>query len=190
MVLNSQDDSHIPSMITPLVDSLVCFDCIGSHKCLCFCLRSKNFEKGSDYNKTWKASEDGKVNTNGPRMVVGDPNGGMISGGYVTRWVHQGSKIRLTPSCSSQSALFDNGLYSHYSAHFLSSWTTLTLGWWGGSVGSVGLKFIFHAWPEFESRRGHKKDSISFLSQKCADSLSVCPTPVCQEWSCTHVKIL
>lgn len=53
-----------------------------------FIHRSKNFEKGSDYNKTWKATEDGKVNTNGPRVVVGDPNGGMITGGYVTRWVH------------------------------------------------------------------------------------------------------
>jgi synaptosomal-associated protein 25 len=52
---------------------------------LCCFIRSKNFEKGSDYNKTWKANDDGKVNTNGPRVVVGDPNGPMISGNYCTK---------------------------------------------------------------------------------------------------------
>ena len=64
---------------------------LGSRQFSHICLRSKNFEKGSDYNKTWKASEDGQVNTNGPRMVVGDPNGAMVSGGYITRWVLRAS---------------------------------------------------------------------------------------------------
>lgn len=47
--------------------------------------RVKNFEKGSDYNKTWKASEDGKVNTNGPRVMVDQGNGSGPTGGYITR---------------------------------------------------------------------------------------------------------
>ncbi|KAK3754455.1 hypothetical protein RRG08_021042 [Elysia crispata] len=61
----------------------------GLEKCCGLCVlpwkRSKNFEKGSDYNKTWKASEDGKVNTNGPRVVVDSGNGAGPTGGYVTR---------------------------------------------------------------------------------------------------------
>jgi synaptosomal-associated protein 25 len=43
---------------------------------------AKNFEKGGDYDKTWKASEDGKVNTNGPRVIVGEnagPQGPIIT---------------------------------------------------------------------------------------------------------------
>ncbi|RUS78265.1 hypothetical protein EGW08_013981 [Elysia chlorotica] len=61
----------------------------GLEKCCGLCVlpwkRSKNFEKGSDYNKTWKASEDGKVNTNGPRVVVDSGNGAGPTGGYITR---------------------------------------------------------------------------------------------------------
>ena len=45
----------------------------------------KNFEKGGDYDKTWKASEDGKVNTDGPRMVVDDRNGAGPQGGFITK---------------------------------------------------------------------------------------------------------
>lgn len=44
--------------------------------------RAKNFERGGDYDKTWKASEDGKVNTNGPRVIVGEnagPQGPIIT---------------------------------------------------------------------------------------------------------------
>nr|AAO83846.1 synaptosomal-associated 25 protein isoform A [Lymnaea stagnalis] len=61
----------------------------GLEKCCGLCVlpwkRSKNFEKGSDYNKTWKASEDGKINTNGPRLVVDQGNGSGPTGGYITR---------------------------------------------------------------------------------------------------------
>ncbi|XP_055879922.1 synaptosomal-associated protein 25-like isoform X1 [Biomphalaria glabrata] len=61
----------------------------GLEKCCGLCVlpwkRSKNFEKGSDYSKTWKASEDGKVNTNGPRVVVDQGNGSGPTGGYITR---------------------------------------------------------------------------------------------------------
>ena len=47
--------------------------------------RSKRFEKSSDYKDAWSGNEDGKVNTDGPRVVVGDPNGMGPTGGYVTR---------------------------------------------------------------------------------------------------------
>ena len=47
--------------------------------------RAKNFEKGSEYANTWKKDEDGAVNTDGPRVVVGDMGG--PQGGYVTRCV-------------------------------------------------------------------------------------------------------
>ncbi|BFZ11905.1 hypothetical protein BsWGS_14943 [Bradybaena similaris] len=61
----------------------------GLEKCCGLCVlpwkRSKNFEKGSDYSKTWKATEDGKINTNGPRLVVDQGNGSGPAGGYITR---------------------------------------------------------------------------------------------------------
>ena len=48
--------------------------------------RSKNFEKGSDYANTWNKDDDGKVNVDGPRMVVG--NDQMCpSGGFITKYV-------------------------------------------------------------------------------------------------------
>jgi synaptosomal-associated protein 25 len=50
------------------------------------CCRTKNFEKSGDYANAWKKNDDGKVNTNGPRVVVGDGNMGP-QGGFVTRCV-------------------------------------------------------------------------------------------------------
>uniref|UniRef100_A0A2C9KIF0 Synaptosomal-associated protein n=1 Tax=Biomphalaria glabrata TaxID=6526 RepID=A0A2C9KIF0_BIOGL len=71
----------------------------GLEKCCGLCVlpwkRSKNFEKGSDYSKTWKASEDGKVNTNGPRVVVDQGNGSGPTGGYITRYGHEFRGIRV-----------------------------------------------------------------------------------------------
>lgn len=51
------------------------------------CFRAKNFERSSDYNKTWKSSEDGTVNTNGPRVIVDQGNGVGPQGGFVTKYV-------------------------------------------------------------------------------------------------------
>ena len=42
------------------------------------------FEKSGDYANTWKGNDDGAVNTDGPRMVVGGDQM-MAQGGYVTR---------------------------------------------------------------------------------------------------------
>ncbi|KAJ8309375.1 hypothetical protein KUTeg_014249 [Tegillarca granosa] len=47
--------------------------------------KSKNFEKGGEYSKTWKSNDDGKVNTNGPRVVVDQGNGVGPSGGFITK---------------------------------------------------------------------------------------------------------
>ena len=46
--------------------------------------RSKNFEKGANYNQTWGKQDDGKVNSNGPRVVVGEGNMGP-QGGFITK---------------------------------------------------------------------------------------------------------
>ena len=74
--------------------------------------------------------------------------------------------------------------------------------WWGckpsinqsinQAVGSV-VRALRSKGRGFDSRQEHKKNLRVFLSQKGADSLSVCPTPVCiymhaYERPCTHVK--
>ena len=55
---------------------------------MCFLLlfidRTKDFDKSSDYANAWKSNEDGKVNSDGPRMVVADQSQ-VPSGGFVTR---------------------------------------------------------------------------------------------------------
>ncbi|XP_076442950.1 synaptosomal-associated protein 25-like [Babylonia areolata] len=84
----------------------------GLEKCCGLCVlpwkRTKNFEKGADYNKTWKADDDGKVNTNGPRVVVGDPNGAMISGGYVTRVLNDAREDEMEQNMSEVSGMIGN----------------------------------------------------------------------------------
>ena len=46
--------------------------------------RSKNVEKSAAYNKTFKGNDDGKVNSSGPRQIVGQ-NGTGPGSGYVQR---------------------------------------------------------------------------------------------------------
>ena len=58
--------------------------------------RSKNFERSGGYNKTWKSSEDGTVNTNGPRVIVDQGNGVGSSGGYITKYVFRLPPFLLT----------------------------------------------------------------------------------------------
>lgn len=45
--------------------------------------RAKSFEKGGEYANTWKKDDDGKLDANGPRIVVGGegvgPHGGFIT---------------------------------------------------------------------------------------------------------------
>ncbi|GFN96590.1 synaptosomal-associated protein, partial [Plakobranchus ocellatus] len=84
----------------------------GLEKCCGLCVlpwkRSKNFEKGSDYNKTWKASEDGKVNTNGPRVVVDPGNGAGPMGGYITRITNDAREDEMEQNISEVSGMVTN----------------------------------------------------------------------------------
>jgi len=68
---------------------------------------SKNFEKGSDYNKTWKASEDGKVNTGGPRVNVGG-DGAQMSGGYIQRITNDAREDEMENNMSEVSGMVSN----------------------------------------------------------------------------------
>ena len=59
----------------------------GLEQCCGLCVlpwkKTKNFEKGEEYNKTWKNNEDGKLNQNGPRRIIGDT--GPAGKGFVNR---------------------------------------------------------------------------------------------------------
>nr|KAG5712808.1 hypothetical protein BaRGS_007405 [Batillaria attramentaria] len=84
----------------------------GLEKCCGLCVlpwkRMKNFEKGADYNKTWKASEDGKVNTNGPRVVVDDRNGAGPTGGYITRVMNDAREDEMEQNMIEVSGMVGN----------------------------------------------------------------------------------
>lgn len=60
----------------------------GMEKCcgLCVlpCLKGNDFEKNSEYAKTWKKDDDGGVISDQPRITVGDSGMGP-QGGYITR---------------------------------------------------------------------------------------------------------
>ena len=66
-----------------IIDNNIFCYCITFHHF--FISRAKNFEKSGEYANTWKGNDDGAVNTDGPRMRVGDET--MMSGNYVTRQV-------------------------------------------------------------------------------------------------------
>ncbi|KAI0220384.1 Synaptosomal-associated protein 25 [Lamellibrachia satsuma] len=59
----------------------------GMEKCCGLCVlpwkRTKNFEKSGDYANAWSKNDDGQVNTNGPRVTVGEQMGPM--GNMITR---------------------------------------------------------------------------------------------------------
>jgi synaptosomal-associated protein 25 len=84
----------------------------GLEKCCGLCVlpwkRSKNFEKGSDYNKTWKATEDGKINTNGPRVMVDQGNGGGPIGGYITRITNDAREDEMEQNIGEVSGMVSN----------------------------------------------------------------------------------
>ena len=73
----------MPSLCPPDARSL----CLCVPLCLCLCLcRFMGFEKGEDYKKTWKSSEDGKVNSNQPMRMEDNRDGGSMPSSYITRW--------------------------------------------------------------------------------------------------------
>ncbi|XP_062587262.1 synaptosomal-associated protein 25-like isoform X7 [Saccostrea cucullata] len=82
----------------------------GLEKCCGLCVlpwkRAKNFEKGGDYDKTWKASEDGKVNTNGPRVIVGETAG--PQGPIITRITNDAREDEMEENLTQVSGMLGN----------------------------------------------------------------------------------
>ncbi|KAK3093134.1 hypothetical protein FSP39_011526, partial [Pinctada imbricata] len=83
----------------------------GLEKCCGLCVlpwkRAKNFERGGDYDKTWKASEDGKVNTNGPRMVVDQGQAGP-QGNIITRITNDAREDEMEENLTQVSGMLGN----------------------------------------------------------------------------------
>ncbi|XP_071078889.1 synaptosomal-associated protein 25-like isoform X3 [Haliotis cracherodii] len=83
----------------------------GLEKCCGLCVlpwkKAKNFEKGSEYNKTWKASEDGPTNTNGPRLIV-DSGGSGPTGGYITKITNDAREDEMEQNVSEVSGMIGN----------------------------------------------------------------------------------
>jgi len=84
----------------------------GMEKCCGLCVlpwkKTKNFEKSGDYNKTWKASEDGTVNTNGPRVVVDQGNGVGPSGGFITKITNDAREDEMENNLTEVSGMLGN----------------------------------------------------------------------------------
>jgi len=82
----------------------------GMEKCCGLCVlpwkKAKNFEKGSEYANTWNKSEDGKVNTDGPRVVVGDQMG--PSGGFITKITNDAREEEMENNISEVSGMIGN----------------------------------------------------------------------------------
>ena len=79
--------------------------------------RAKKF----DDKATWKANDDGTVNTDGPRMIVGGEGMGM-TGGFLTKYVLNLARATLGSQCctnvSSHSFLFLLFFYCYRCNHF------------------------------------------------------------------------
>lgn len=82
----------------------------GMEKCCGMCVlpwkKGKNFEKDSDYKDTWKKNEDGKVNSNGPRVNVGD--NAMMTGGYITRITNDAREEEMENNVSEVGTMVGN----------------------------------------------------------------------------------
>ncbi|KAK2167216.1 hypothetical protein LSH36_31g07018 [Paralvinella palmiformis] len=83
----------------------------GLEKCCGLCVlpwkRSKNFEKGSEYANTWNKDDDGKVNVDGPRMVVG--NDQMCpSGGFITKITNDAREEEMENNVGEVSSMISN----------------------------------------------------------------------------------
>ncbi|OQV24814.1 Synaptosomal-associated protein 25 [Hypsibius exemplaris] len=84
----------------------------GMDKCcgLCVCPwnKGKNFEKGADYDAVWgKDKGDGKIDTNQPRMTVGDGNMGP-SGGYITKITNDDRENEMEDNIGQVSTMITN----------------------------------------------------------------------------------
>ncbi|KAL3872759.1 hypothetical protein ACJMK2_035961 [Sinanodonta woodiana] len=84
----------------------------GMEKCCGLCVlpwkKSKNFEKSGDYNKTWKATDDGQVNTDGPRVIVDHGNGIGPSGNFITRITNDAREDEMEQNLQDVSGMLGN----------------------------------------------------------------------------------
>lgn len=82
----------------------------GLEKCCGLCVlpwqRSKNFEKGDDYNSTWKAKEDQKLNSSGPRRIIGDA--GPAGKGYINRITNDAREDEMDENLVQVSSMIGN----------------------------------------------------------------------------------
>ena len=68
--------------------------------------RTKNIEKGEDYKNTWKKNEDGKLNANGPRRVIGDM--GPANKGFVNRITNDAREDEMDENLVQVSSMIGN----------------------------------------------------------------------------------
>ena len=85
----------------------------GLEKCCGLCVlpwkKARNFEKGSEYSAAWKSSTDGKVNTDGPRVTVGDQKG--MQGGFITKITNDSREDEMEHNVVEVSAIVSNLRY-------------------------------------------------------------------------------
>ena len=74
--------------------------------CVCPWQRTKNIEKGEDYKNTWKKNEDGKLNANGPRRVIGDM--GPATKGFVNRITNDAREDEMDENLVQVSGMIGN----------------------------------------------------------------------------------
>lgn len=83
----------------------------GMEKCcgLCIlpCVRGNDFEKNSDYAKTWKKEDDGGVISDQPRITIGEP-GTTTHGGYITRLTKDGREDEMDENIQQVSTIVAN----------------------------------------------------------------------------------
>ncbi|XP_077997500.1 synaptosomal-associated protein 25-like isoform X2 [Glandiceps talaboti] len=76
--------------------------------CVCPCKNFGNFEKGEDYKKTWKSSEDGKVVSSQPSRVSDDRNALTGQTSYVTRITNDAREDEMDENLGQVSGIVGN----------------------------------------------------------------------------------
>ncbi|CAF4751154.1 unnamed protein product [Rotaria sp. Silwood1] len=83
----------------------------GLEKCCGLCVlpwkRSKNVEKSAAYSKTFKGNEDGKVNSSGPRQIVGQ-NGVGPGSGYIQKITNDAREGEMEENLQQVSTMIGN----------------------------------------------------------------------------------
>nr|XP_006822037.1 PREDICTED: synaptosomal-associated protein 25-like isoform X3 [Saccoglossus kowalevskii] len=77
--------------------------------CVCPCKNFGNFEKGDDYKKTWKSSEDGKVVSSQPTARVSDERNAMMgNSSYITRITNDARETEMDENVGQVSGIVGN----------------------------------------------------------------------------------